>query len=281
MGTVMRLAIAGIGILALALTGCSKAPGGGGDGGPDVGNGAATAGLAFTYSYGLTLPARSIATVQEAHAAACEALGSGRCRITGLGYTVDRAGTVSADLSVRVAAPIARRFAREAVTAAEQAGATLTGAHIGGDDVSLAQTAATRQSEEATVELTRIDRALARPDLPAAERAELRSQRAAETQAARTAAATQTQSAASIATAPVAFHYEAGRGSGLLNSLRDSGDTAIASATATVTAITWLVAMLGPPLLSLAVVAWLWLWLGAPLWRRIAATMRARTDEPA
>lgn len=277
----MRLAIAAIGIVALALTGCSKAPGGGGDGSPDFGNGAATAGLAFTYSYGLTMPARSIASVQEAHAAACEALGSGRCRITGLGYTVDRAGAVSADLSVRVAAPIARRFAREAVTAAEQAGATLTGAHIGGDDVTPMQAAAARQSDDATVALTRIDRQLARPNLPAAERAELQSQRAAETQAARTAAATQTQGMASIASAPVDFHYETGRGSGLLNSLRDSGDIAVASATATVTAITWLAAMLGPPLLALAVVAWLWLRFGAPLWRRIAATTRAGTDDPA
>ena len=120
----MRRFVATLGIATFSLAGCSKAPDGA-DPGPALGN--AAAGLAFAYAYSLTLPARAIDDLQEAHAAACEALGPERCRITGIAYDVDAAGDVSASLSANVAAPIARRFGRDAVDAAERAGATLTG----------------------------------------------------------------------------------------------------------------------------------------------------------
>lgn len=106
----------------LTLAACSKAPDGNAE--PDFAGNAA-AGVAFTYAYDFELPSRSISDLQEAHAQACERLGAGRCRITGLRYTVDRDGGVAASLSVKVAAPIARSFGRSAVKTAESTGAML------------------------------------------------------------------------------------------------------------------------------------------------------------
>ncbi|USU12086.1 hypothetical protein NF701_16405 [Sphingomonadaceae bacterium OTU29THOMA1] len=270
----MRRFVATVGIAALALAGCSRAPDGA-ETGPVLGN-ATTAGLAFTYGYSLTLPARAIDELQEAHAAACEALGSERCRITGITYNVDHAGDVSASLSANVAAPLARRFGRDAITAAERVGATLTGANIGGTEAAEEVSAATGQSGEAQVDLARIDRELARSDLPAAERAELQSQRAVRLADLRTAAGTHTGARASIVTAPVRFTYSTGRGTGFVNRLRDSGDTALGSTAATLGAALWLLAVLGPPFLGLIILALLWRRFGRPLWARLLAA----TDRP-
>lgn len=265
----MRKFVTTVGIAALALAGCSKAPDGA-DPGPTLGN-ASTAGLAFSYAYSLMLPARAIDELQEAHAAACEALGPQRCRITGITYEVDRAGDVSASLSATVAAPLARRFGRDAVTAAERAGATLTGAHIGGTEAALGESAAVGQSADAQTDLARIDRELARSDLPAAERTELQAQRAGRLADRRTAAAAQTGARDRIVTAPVSFRYATGRGSGFANQLRDSGDTALNSAATTFGAAIWLVAALGPPFFGLLVLILLWIRFGRPLWHRLTA----------
>ncbi len=270
----MRTFVA-VGIAALTLAGCSRAPDSS-ETGPTLGN-ATTAGLAFTYEYSLTLPARAIDDLQEAHAAACEALGPGRCRITGITYLVERSGDVSASLSANVAAPLARRFGRDAIKTAEQAGATLTGASIGGTEAAQEVSAATGQSGDAQTDLARIDRELARSDLPAAERAELQSQRAVRLADLRTAAGTRSGARVSIVTAPVSFTYATGRGSGFTNQLRDSGDTALGSAAATLGGAVWLLALLGPPLLGLIVLALLWRRFGRPLWARLLAA----TDRPA
>ena len=47
---------------------------------PDIG-GAAAPGVAFTYSYAFTLPAKAISDVQQKHAMDCERLGPSRCRV--------------------------------------------------------------------------------------------------------------------------------------------------------------------------------------------------------
>lgn len=255
------------GLIAAAIAGCSKAPDAEGIG-PQLGN-ATSAGLAFTYAYDLTLPARAIDRVQEAHAAACEALGPQRCRITGMHYTVNGAGGVSADLTARIAAPLARRFGREAIAAAEREGASLTGANIGGSEASQDDAAAGLVADDAQADLARIDRELARSDLPAAERATLQAQRAERLADARSATRVAAGTRASIATAPVSFSYTTGRGTGFLNELRDAGDTAMASASVTLAAALWLLAGLGPPALGLLALAWLWRAVGRRWWARL------------
>lgn len=275
----MRTAsLAAIGLIATALAGCSKAPDGDGVG-PQLGN-ATSSTLAFTYAYRLTLPARSIDRVQEAHAAACEALGPPRCRITGMRYSVDASGGVSAELTARVAAPLARRFGREAIAVAEREGASLTGADIGGSETSPDDAAAGSIAGDAQADLARIDRELARSDLPAAERATLQAQRAERLADQRGATRVAAGTRASIATAPVSFSYTTGHGAGFLNQLREAGDTALASATVTLGALLWLLAVLGPPAVAVLALVLLWRAFGRRWWTRLARAAE-RGHEPA
>ncbi len=253
----------------LTLAACSKAPDG--DAGPDL-NGNATAGVAFTYAYDFELPSRSISDLQEAHAQACERLGAGRCRITGLRYNVDRDGGVAASLSVKVAAPIARAFGRGAVKTAESTGAILVGSEIGGEDVATATGESIARQRTAEADAQRIAGQLARSDLPPAERAELLRQQATQIDEARTQAREAGRQQQRLANTPMSFDYRAGHGRGLLNGLRDTADTALASTRTTLTALVWVVAALGPPALVILLVLLLWIRWGRSLWRRAIGT---------
>lgn len=262
-----------IGAIALALAGCGKAPESSA-GEPDIA-GNAIAGVAFDYRYDLSLPSNAISDLQETHAQACERLVA-RCRITGLRYTVGDSGDVSASLSVKVAAPLARAFGRDAVKVAERAGATLTGADISGTDVGTAAEANATERTDVEGERTRIARELARTDLPAAERAELLRQQAALADQARAARATATEQRDALANTPMTFVYQTGRGIGLVNRVRDAGDTAIDSIAVTITVILWALAALGPPILVLFVLFLLWRRWGRVWWRRLMN----RVDRP-
>ena len=256
-----------IGLTGLALASCSKSPDSSA-GEPDV-VGNAAAGVAFTYDYYLTLPSQRIADLQEEHAKECEHLGVARCRITGLRYTVGDPGDVSASLSVKVAAPIARAFGREGVKMGERAGARLTGADISGTDVGSAAGATAIQRQDVAAERTRIAQQLARTDLPAAERAELLRQQAALSEQARTVRADATAQQDSLADTPMTFTYRTGRGTGFVDRLRDAGDTALGSIAVTITAILWVLAALGPPAVAILLLVLLWRRWGRVWWRKL------------
>jgi hypothetical protein len=259
-------------IACLAIAACSKAPDTA-DVGPDV-TGNAVSAIAFSYTYDLTLPTGDIAGLQERHAAACEKLGTDRCRITGLHYTVYSSGEVAADLSMALAAPIARAFGREGVVAAERIGATLSGASIGGSEAATLAGEDELAAGDAATDRAELDRELQRPGLTAAARTELLQRRAAlvaQTRAARRdAAATR----ASIVTAPMTFTYHTGRGTGLFDRLRDAGDAAAASALVTVMTLLTIVATLGPPAIVLLLLFLVWRRWFRPVWRRIADRTR-------
>ena len=258
---------------------CSKAPDsqggttGSSDAGPDLG-GRAAAGVAFTYAYSLVMPGDDIAELQETHASACERLGPDRCRITGLHYTVAQSGRIDADLAMTVAAPIARRFGREGVLAAEKAGAVLAGVTIGGTEVATQAAADTRAATEATGERARIQADLRRPQTAAA-RAELMRRDTELAAQARTASADAAAARESIANTPVSFDYESGRGAGLANRVREAGEAAAASTAVTLTVLLSALATLGPPLLLLLLLVVAWRRWGRAAWRRIAGP-----DEP-
>ncbi|WP_156818719.1 hypothetical protein [Sphingomonas sp. Mn802worker] len=101
----MRWLVMGV-TACVVMAGCSKAPDNDGPGE------AATRakGVAFAYRYDFRLPSVGIADAQEAQAEACEQLTPARCRITGMTYRLDGAGSVAASLDVAVAAPAARGF---------------------------------------------------------------------------------------------------------------------------------------------------------------------------
>lgn len=250
----------------LALAACGQSPNG--ESLPDV-SGNSASNVAFNYGYSFELPSRSVAELQEAHAAACEQAGVAVCRITGLSYTVDRDGAAHATLSVRLASQVARRFGRAATLTAERIGATLVGAEITGEEV-LPETAASAATQ-GQVDVAAIDRQLADPKLSAAERAELRSQRASLVEAARANATGAAVARERLASTPMSFSYQAGRGRGFGNEMRDTLDTGLASGRMTIVALVWVVVALGPPLLLLALLLLAWRRWGLPLWRRLSA----------
>ncbi len=264
--------------IALALAGCSKAPESSA-GEPDIA-GNSVAGVAFDYSYDLTLPSSRISDLQEEHARACERLGATRCRITGLRYTVGQQGDVSANLSVKIAAPLARAFGRAGVKQAESVGATLTGADISGTDVATAAAATATERTDVAAERARIDRELARVDLSPRERAELRQQQAAAQGQATAAAATASEQRESLANTPMSFDYTTGRGTGLVDRLQDAGDTALGSIGLTVTALLWVLAALGPPLLVILLAFLIWRRWIQRWWTELMARIDRRTGRP-
>jgi len=264
--------------IALSLAGCSKAPESSA-GEPDIA-GNSVAGVAFDYSYDLTLPSSRISDLQEEHARACERLGPTRCRITGLRYTVGQQGDVSASLSVKIAAPLARAFGRAGVKQAESVGATLTGADISGTDVATAAAATATERTDLADERARIDRELARVDLSPRERTELRQQQAVAHGQATAAAAAASEQRESLANTPMSLDYTTGRGTGLVDRLQDAGDTALGSIGLTVTALLWVLAALGPPLLVILLVFLVWRRWIQRWWTELMVRIDRRTGRP-
>lgn len=244
----------GIGLACLALAACGKAP----DATEPGDNVTGASGVAFDYGYELRIPSSRISAIQDRHASACERLGPARCRITGLTYSVDPAGTIAASLSIRIAAPLARAFGREAVAAAEAAGGALVGAEIVGTDALGAIEAAAEERRSTGEPVAALDRELARGDLPATERAELRSQRAEAAAFQEASAAAETRARASLATTPMSFAYAAGRGTGLEAIFADAGQSALASVGFTLAAALWVLANLGPPAILLLLLLFVW-----------------------
>lgn len=192
-----------------------------------------------------------------------------RCRITGLGYSVDGQGDVNASLSFKLAAPLARGFGRDSVKRAEKIGATLTGAEISGTDVAAEAAATGSDRDDISAERTRVDRELARTDLKGPEREQLRLQQAALIEQARNAGTNAAAQRDSLANTPMRFSYRTGRGTGLVDRLRDAGDTALGSIGLTITAVLWLLAALGPPFLVMAALFLLWIRWGQDWWTRL------------
>lgn len=175
------------GAMALALVGCSEA---GTDnrfdddraaeassaaGAPDVGLTAAP-GVAFSYAYAFRIDDDRIARVQEQHAAACEALGAARCRITGLRYRLIRESEVEAQLAFALDPALARQFGRDALASVEKAQGVLAEARIGGDDVGTQIGDSQRRSADLSGEVARIEARLAKGGLGDRERTELQEQ---------------------------------------------------------------------------------------------------------
>ncbi|HEX8445721.1 MAG TPA: hypothetical protein VF649_03815 [Sphingomonas sp.] len=225
--------------------------------------------MAFTYGYAFELPSREISDLQETHAQACEHAGLANCRITGLTYTVDRDGQASASLSVKVAAGIARRFGRDAIWSADKIGATLVGAEITGEDMQPAIAEARAEERTAGADAADLERRLRDPRLPAAERQGLEERRAARAEAERSQAAAARAQAARLADTPMAFSYQAGRGVGFGNALRDSADAALSSTRTTLIWAIWLLATLGPPGIALLLIWLVWRRWGRQRWERL------------
>ena len=255
----MRSAVK-IAMLALLACGCSQESSQ--DSGelmqePDIAPAAAPS-VAFRYSYAFELADGSISEVQEKHAAACEALGLDRCRITGFNYSVHEGDAVSASLTVSLLPTLARAFGKAATTEVRDAGGRLRQTEFNGDDTAPVTSEANRQGSDAQGRIADIERDLVTATSDA-ERAELQAQlnqlRAELSQSQATAAAAETR----LAATPMTFNYY-GRG-GIAgfqtNPLRESAELFVSSLVTMVTFVLRALAVLLPwaALLALVVLA--------------------------
>lgn len=174
--------------------------------GPGIG-GAVAPGVAFTYAYAFTLPAKAVSSVQREHAAACERLGTSRCRVTGMSYEQPGSEDVSARLDLLLAPDLAHRFASEGIAAVERAEGKLDHASVNGENAGDAIKVSQSDSAAIQAEVERLQARLAAKGLTSAERVELQRQVAELTGQLRGQAADRKAKEAAIATTPVTFSY--------------------------------------------------------------------------
>lgn len=205
--------------VSLAVAGCSEKPSDGGSAGngpqndrasssdtPDIAPSTAP-GVAFNYGYRFALGADKIATVQERHAAACEALGLDKCRITGMTFSRPGRDQVSATLDLALAPDIARKFGKDAISAAEAAKGHLVSVDIEGIDRNADVRATERDSDAAKTEALRLEAQLAESKAGSAERRMLLQRIAEQKAAARDAQSRAEDVRASLANTPMHINY--------------------------------------------------------------------------
>jgi hypothetical protein len=239
----------------------------------------AAPGVAFSYEYAFRLPAAKIAAAQEAHAQACEKLGVGRCRITGMRYRVNGENAIEGMLSFKLDPALARDFGKRGIDAVTTAGGALVDAEITGTDAGAAITQAQADKARAEDELKRLDRELARTDLKTDERIQLQNQRSDLVNQVAGAKNTTSEQEQALANTPMTFAYESGpavRGFDASAPVTSSINTLLGSAQITLAVVLGLLALLGPPAILLAL-----LWLAWRSLRRRRPAAQSAVAPPA
>ena len=188
----------------------------------------AAPGVAFNYQYAFRLPAIAIGPVQEQHAQACEKLGTDRCRIAGMRYTMVEDDEIEAQLLLKLDPAIARAYGRQGIEAVERAEGLLTHAEITGTDVGSEIAQGNRTGAQLREELQRIEQQLARSGLGSSERATLQNQAQLLREQLRANEASQGDRREMLARTPVTFSYRSGDTAGpLARALEQSGDNLV------------------------------------------------------
>lgn len=173
---------------------------------PDVALTAAP-GVAFNYAYRFGLEATKIAELQERHAAACEALGTSRCRITGLAFSRRGEDRAQGVLELALAPELARKFGKDAIAAVEAAKGNVASIEIEGVDQAPALERSAIDSATAGAEREKLEAELARGSASETRRSDIRHQVDALTIAERDAAARGNDANRAIARTPMRFTY--------------------------------------------------------------------------
>jgi hypothetical protein len=110
--------------------------------------------IAYTYRFGYTLSAGSIAAVQQRHIAMCDALGAARCRIVSMVREASQGSHATAGLHLLVDARIARRFGERLDAEVTGAGGAVGSRATEAEDLSkqIVDTAARVRAKEALAE---------------------------------------------------------------------------------------------------------------------------------
>ncbi len=177
---------------------------------PDI-NITAAPGVAFNYRYKFRVPDAKIAGVQEEHAAACEALGVSRCRITGMRYRLYDEERVGASLEFKLDPAIAREFGKDAIASVEKAKGILVDSEISGIDAGAKIDASQKRVAGTNSDLKRIETELKARNLGDRERAQLQSQAQRLRQQLDSEASLQRANEESLATTPMTMSYNGGK----------------------------------------------------------------------
>lgn len=92
--------------------------------------------IAYTYSYGYTLPVARIAEVQQRHVRACDALGAARCRVVKLERSAGDGEYGTATLALKVDSRIARGFGDRLGAMVGEAGGETSASEVTAEDLS-------------------------------------------------------------------------------------------------------------------------------------------------
>lgn len=225
--------------------------------GPSIG-GAVAPGVAFTYAYAFSLPAKAISAVQQDHADACQKLGPSRCRVTGINYDQPGEDQVTARTDFLLAPDIAHAFGNDGIKAVEQAEGKLENASVSGENAGDAIKLSQQDSAAVQAEIARIELRLKALGLTRSERVELQQQIAGLQEQLRGQAADRRAKEASIATTPVSFGYSS---EGLIGGGNTFGRAAGASWSSAKTALSFVTLIAGVALpwvllIGLGVLAW-------------------------
>ncbi len=102
--------------------------------------------IAYSYALSLELPAKRLAEVQRAHAAACDAMGASRCQILNSSRNATDSDAGGATLELRIIPSEARAFQAKLETTTSSAGGKLLESAVSGEDL-------TRQTIDADASL--------------------------------------------------------------------------------------------------------------------------------
>jgi Domain of unknown function (DUF4349)/Prokaryotic membrane lipoprotein lipid attachment site len=165
-------------------------------------------GVAFDFNYAFSLPEAKIAQAQEAHAALCGKLGISRCRVTGLTFSKERDGDITANMAFKIDPALALSFGRDATELVEQVDGKLETSHVSGEDVGTKIVAGDKNAAQIRADLARIDVQLAIPKLSSQVRQQLLEEaRDLKSQLASIRSDRDDQ-VESLATTPMQFSYE-------------------------------------------------------------------------
>lgn len=224
-------------------------------------------GVSLTYRYGFRLPPERVASVQEAHAAQCEALTAKRCRITGMSYQVHRDRTINGSLVMKLAPDIARDFGKKGVATVTERGGMLTDASIDSEESGAVVDAAKRDEQSIAEERARIEQQLARPGLPATERTQLQDRLAELSDRRQQLVAVRDDAQLKLVNTPMTFDYASGQvdpginDGPLLGAIKDGWTNVVAGIAVllmlAISLLPWMVTAAGLVLAWLGVRRWL------------------------
>lgn len=221
----------------------------------------AAPGVAFDYAYTFRLADDRISKAQEEHAAACETLGTQRCRIVDVRYQLTDEKLVEAQTQFKLEPGIARKFGASAIASVEKAEGVLADASVAGENVGTQILASQQRSAGSEAEIARLEERLKAGGLDKRERAELLAQISQLRGELGTERQTRRSGEARIAWTSVAFNYVSDGGLpgiGHENPFASAGETLMRSGSTALTFVLTLGAALLPWGILLALIVAFW-----------------------